>query len=100
MEMVKKKSCDLMETAVSGLLNGIPIHGYSAVNMDSISVITDLVGGVEITVPDASLEKVNPNFGKVLLLLLQEKMQNSLCVIGIRAKAEVRWFVRNGKKPT
>ena len=66
----KEKSCDLMETAVSGLLDGIPIHGCCAVNMDGISVIVDLVGGVEITVPDASLEEVSPEFqeGSVITL--------------------------------
>lgn len=58
----KEKSCELMETAVSGLLKDIPIHGYCAMNMDGIAAITDLVGGVEVTVPDASLEEVNPEF--------------------------------------
>ena len=59
-----------METAVSGLFDGIPIHGCCAVNMDGISVIVDLVGGVEITVPYASLEEVSPEFleGSVITL--------------------------------
>ena len=58
----KEKSCELMETAVSNLLGDIPIQGYCAMNMDGISVITDFVGGVEVTVPDSSLEEVNPDF--------------------------------------
>ena len=58
----KEKSCELMKTAVSNLLGDIPIQGYCAMNMDGISVITDFVGGVEVTVPDSSLEEVNPDF--------------------------------------
>lgn len=58
----KQKSCELMKTAVSGLLDGLPIQGYCSMNMDGISTITDFVGGVEITVPDDSLEDVNPDF--------------------------------------
>lgn len=58
----KDKSCELMETAVSGLLGDIPIQGYCAMNMEGIPIITDFVGGVEVTVPDSSLEEVNPDF--------------------------------------
>ena len=58
----KQKSCELMKTAVSDMLDGIPIQGYYAMNMDGISVITDFVDGVEVTVPDSSLENVNPDF--------------------------------------
>ena len=48
----EKRSCWLMKKAVANLLNDIPIHGYWAVNIDSISVINDVLGGVEITVPE------------------------------------------------
>ena len=58
----KEKSCELMKTAVSDMLDGLPIQGYCSMNMDGISTITDFVGGVEITVPDNSLEEVNPDF--------------------------------------
>ena len=58
----KQKSCELMKTAVSRMLDDIPIQGYCSMNMDGISAITDFVGGVEITVPDNSLEEVNPDF--------------------------------------
>lgn len=57
----KQKSCELMRSAVSNMLNGLPIQGYCSMNMDGISVITDFVGGVEITVPDDSLEDVDPD---------------------------------------
>ena len=52
----------MTKIAVSNLLDGLPIQGYCAMNIDGISAITDYVGGVEITVPDNSLEEVNPDF--------------------------------------
>ena len=45
-------SCELMEKAVSELFYGIPIHGYAALDMDSIPTLNDSVGGVEVTVPE------------------------------------------------
>ena len=60
----KQKSCELMKTAVSNLLDGLPIQGYCSMNMDGIAVVTDFVGGVQITVPDDSLEDVDPEFKK------------------------------------
>lgn len=58
----KYKSCELMKTAVSALLGGIPIQGYCSLNMDGIPAMTELAGNVTLTVPDDSLEEVNPDF--------------------------------------
>lgn len=58
----KRESCELMEDAVSNLFGGIYIQNYCAVNMDAIPVMTELVGNVEVTVPDNSLLEVNPEF--------------------------------------
>lgn len=57
-----RKSCELMEEAVSNLLYGIPIQGYCSINMDGIPVLTEAVGGVTVTVPDDSLTEVNPQW--------------------------------------
>jgi len=57
-----RKSCELMEEAVSNLLYGIPIQGYCSINMDGIPVLTEAVGGVTVTVPDDSLTGVNPQW--------------------------------------
>lgn len=46
----KDESCQLMEQAVSRLFYGIPIHGYGALDMESIATLNDSVGGVEVTV--------------------------------------------------
>lgn len=45
-------SCELMEKTVSELFYGIPIHGYAALDMESIPTINDSVGGVTVTVPE------------------------------------------------
>ncbi|MCI6552748.1 MAG: LCP family protein [Lachnospiraceae bacterium] len=52
----REKSCELMEQAVSNLFFGIPIHGYGALDMDSISTLNDAVGGVEVTILDDMTE--------------------------------------------
>ena len=46
------------------MLDGLPIQGYCSMNMDGIAVITDFVGGVQITIPDDSLADVNPEYKK------------------------------------
>lgn len=74
----KEKSCELMKTAVSDMLDGLPIQGYCSMNMDGISVITDFVGGIQLTIPDDSLADVNSEYKKVLLWISQGKLQNSL----------------------
>lgn len=45
-------SCENSKATVSALLNGIFIDYYVSVNMDAISIITDAVGGVPVTVTD------------------------------------------------
>lgn len=44
------KSAAYMEQAVSNLLFGLPMNGYCAVNMSSITRINDAVGGVDVVV--------------------------------------------------
>lgn len=60
----KEESCELMKTAVSDMLDGLPIQGYCSMNMDGISVITDFVGGIQLTIPDDSLADVNSEYKK------------------------------------
>lgn len=47
-----KKSCLLMEEAVSNLLYGIPVRGYFSMTLDGIGPVVDALGGVTITVPE------------------------------------------------
>ena len=44
----KEKSCDNMVRAVSRLLYGVPINSYLTIDMSTIPVINDALGGVEV----------------------------------------------------
>lgn len=48
----KEDSCQLTVEAVSNLLYEVPIDFYIALNMDGISELNDLLGGVEVTLED------------------------------------------------
>lgn len=56
------ESCRLTREAVSNLLYGLPVQGYCSVSMDALPVLTESVGGVTVTVPNDSLEDVDPAF--------------------------------------
>lgn len=45
-------SAELMKTQVSKLLCGIPIHAYLAVNVHSLWMLNDVIGGVDIVMDD------------------------------------------------
>ena len=47
-----KKSAELTKKAVSNLFYGLPIQGYFAINTSAITVLNDLIGGVEVTLLD------------------------------------------------
>ena len=47
-----ERSCEYQEKAVGNLFYQLPIHGYAAVNMSAISTINDVVGGVDVTIPE------------------------------------------------
>lgn len=46
----REQSCENTELAVSMLLDDQPIDGYFAMNMDAVGIVTDLVGGVTLTI--------------------------------------------------
>ena len=73
----KEKSCKLTRDAVSNLLYGVPIIGYTAINLDSIPLLADTVGGVTLTVPDDSMEDVNPEFKKGAVITLTSETAES-----------------------
>ena len=60
----KQESCQLMKEVVSDMLYGVPITGYYSLNMDGIAVAVDVLEGVDLVIPDDSLETVNPEFKK------------------------------------
>lgn len=69
----REKSCRLMMEAISNLLYGIPIQGYCAVNMDGIPVAVGTLGSVEVVVPNASLEKINPQYQEETQITVTEE---------------------------
>jgi LCP family protein required for cell wall assembly len=48
----QEESCGYTVEAVSNLLYDVPIKYYTAMNMDGISVINDMLGGVTVTLED------------------------------------------------
>lgn len=79
------RSCELMEQAVSDLFYGIPIHGYVALDMESIPTINDMVGGVDVVVPE-DMTKYKADWyegasihlnGKEALLYIREREEES-----------------------
>ena len=66
----RESSCRLMEEAVSNLFYGIPIHGYGALDMQSIATLNDAVGGVEVTIPE-DMTRYNSDWTEGSRVLLQ-----------------------------
>lgn len=56
------ESCRLAKEAVSQLFYGLPIQGYCSINLDGIPVLTESVGTVTVSVPNDSLEAVDPQY--------------------------------------
>lgn len=56
-------SANLMAKRVAELLNYIPIHGYVAINLESLLTINDAVGGVDMTM-DEDYTLLDPSFTK------------------------------------
>ncbi len=66
----KEQSCLLTEKAVSGLLHGIDIDFYIAMEMDGISTLNDALGGITVTLED-DFSAVDPAMIKGATLTLR-----------------------------
>lgn len=69
----KDESCRLVKEAVSDMLRGVPIQGYCSLNMDGIAVAVDVLGGVEVTVPNDSMEDVSSEYTKGSKVLITKE---------------------------
>lgn len=58
--------------AVSKMLYGIPINKYVAVNLDDLDKIQEIVGTLEVEIPNDSLEEVNPLWTKGTTITLDK----------------------------
>lgn len=56
-----KKSCWLAKKTLSKMLKDIPIDAYMSMELDGIAAVTDLIGGVTITVPE-DYTRIDPSF--------------------------------------
>lgn len=57
----ERERCINTVDAVSGLIFGVPINHYVSLDMKSIPVLNDQIGGVTVTIP-AGMEKIDPAF--------------------------------------
>lgn len=69
----KKESCQLTKSAVSSLLYEVPIQSYFALTVEGISIITEAIGGVELTVPEDYTD-INPLFKEGATVNLKGKL--------------------------
>ena len=58
----KMRSCEITKDAVRKLLNNIPIQGYASLRMGGMPILADVLGGVDVVVPDDSLEGYDDEF--------------------------------------
>lgn len=64
-----KQSCELLVQAVSRLMMDVPIDHYAVMNLDGISALNDVLGGVEVTLEeDFSAYDPEMTAGKTLVL--------------------------------
>ena len=61
----RMRSCEITKSAVSKLLGGsIPIQGYCSLRMDGIPLLADVLGGIEVIVPDDVMSDEEEHYSK------------------------------------
>lgn len=65
----QEQSCGFTVEAVSNLLYNVPISYYAAMNLDGISAINDILGGVKVTLED-DFSHLDPSMTKGTTLTL------------------------------
>lgn len=80
----KAKSARLAAEAVSNLFYGLPIQGYFAVNTSAITIINDMIGGVELSLLD-DFTFVDPSYVKGATV----KLQGSFAETYLRSRMDV-----------
>lgn len=72
----REQSAELTTEAVSNLFYGLPIQGYFAINTSAITVINDMIGGVELSLLD-DFTSVDPSYTKGTTVRLQGSFAES-----------------------
>ncbi|MDO4938930.1 MAG: LCP family protein [Lachnospiraceae bacterium] len=60
----KKTSAESLKNTTSGLLCNLDINHYLVGDLTLLSEVNDMVGGVEVTIPNDELKKINPEWTK------------------------------------
>ena len=65
-----KISCENLVSSVSELLGGVPVHEYVVTGQPFVTKVNEVVGGVEITVPNDDLKEKYPEFASGATVVL------------------------------
>lgn len=65
-----KISCENLVSSVEQLLSGVPVHEYAITNKTSVIKANEIIGGVEITVPNDDLKEKYPELTKGAVVTL------------------------------
>lgn len=76
-------SCENVKSTLTNFLPGLFVDHYVALNMDAIGLVTDLVGGVQVTVQD-DFSSVDSTLGTGVVLLSGDQALNF-----VRARKDV-----------
>ena len=91
----REESCENNVTTVSRLLEDQPIDGYFAVNMDAVNILTDLAGGITVTL-NSDLTACNPAWTEGAVVTLTD--ENALDFVrsrkGVAAGTNLSHMVR------
>lgn len=69
----EQQSAELTKEAVSNLFYGLPIHGYFAVNISTVPIINDMLGGVELELMEDFTDQ-DPSYIKGAKVVLNGEM--------------------------
>ncbi len=89
----KKTSCENVVRAVSDYFYGIPIAAYAAINYEGIGVLTEVVGGVEVTIPDDFFASSDPAMTKGSTVVLDGRQ----AIAFVRARDSYSYEANNGR---
>lgn len=60
----KSSGCMLMAQAISRMIGGIPIANYAAMDLNTLTKVHNIVGELEVTIPNNSLLTINKEWKK------------------------------------
>ena len=89
----QEKSCENVVRAVSDYFYGIPISSYAAIDYEGIGVLTDVVGGVDVKVPDDYFAERYPEMSKGNTVTLNGRQ----AITFVRSRDSFSYEANNGR---